>query len=146
MAEQNSRSKRIAPETCSGINGLIATCNKNDRFKLLEDDSVLPVNLSSPIHPLFNWFDTEGPMRQMLQLASQFIAHDSLLVFFVPLLYGRELTSTINPNNKTHLSDPLADISEQKRNEYICGRSETNSFNVMFPWFSAQACMQDRNG
>ncbi|KAE8825385.1 hypothetical protein HRS9139_08495 [Pyrenophora teres f. teres] len=121
MAEQNSRRKRVAPETSSGINGLIATCNKNDRFKLLDDDSIFPGNLGGPIHPLFAWFDTKGPMRQMLQLASHFITHDSLLTFFVPLLYGRELTSTIKSNSKTYLSDPLADVSEQKRNEYIGG-------------------------
>jgi len=119
MAEQTSRRKRVVPETNSGINGLIATCNKNDRFKLLEDDSILLADIEGPIHPLFSWFNSEGSMHQMLRLASQFIAHDTLLLFFVPLLYGRELPCTIEPTNKTYLSDPLVGVSEQKRSEYI---------------------------
>ncbi|RMZ67126.1 ring finger domain-containing [Pyrenophora seminiperda CCB06] len=121
MAEQTSRRKRVAPETSPGINGLIATCNKHDRFKLLEDEGVLPGNMNNPIHPLFSWFDSKGPMHQMLQLASHFITHDALLVFFVPLLYGHELTSVNKPTNKTYLSDPLAGVSEQKCKEYIRG-------------------------
>jgi hypothetical protein len=60
------RQKRVAPETSSGINGLIIACNKNDRFKLLEDDGVLPGNLDNPIHAIFDWFDADGQMRQML--------------------------------------------------------------------------------
>ncbi|KAF1831992.1 hypothetical protein BDW02DRAFT_605194 [Decorospora gaudefroyi] len=118
------RHKRLAPETSSGINGLIAACNKNDRFKLLEDDGVLPGNLDNHVHPMFHWFDCEGPMRQMLQLASHFITHESLLIFFVPLLYGRELTSTVGCTSKTYLSDPLASVCEEKRAIYLAGVRE----------------------
>jgi hypothetical protein len=118
------RQKRIAPETSSGINRLIAACNKNDRFKLLEDDSVLPGNLDNSIHPVFEWFDADGPMKQMLQLASHFIAYNSLLTFFVPLIYGRELTGTVAHTSKTYLSDPIANVSEEKRKEYLAGVRE----------------------
>lgn len=125
MTEQlPPRQKRVAPETGSGINGLIAACNSNDRFKLLEDESVLEGNLNNSIHPLFGWFESKGPMKQMLQLASQFISHDSLLVFFVPLLYGRELIGTIGCTSKTYLSDPIANVSEEKRIRYLAGVRE----------------------
>ncbi len=116
--------KRVAPETNPSINGLIAACNKNDRFKLLDDDNVLPGNLNNSIHPTLRWFNSEGPMRQMLQLASHFISHDTLLDFFVPLLYGRELTDVVGPTCKTYLSDPLANASTQKRGEYLAGVRE----------------------
>jgi hypothetical protein len=118
------RQKRVAPKTNSGINGLIAACNKNDRFKLLEDYDVLSGNLDNPVHPIFDWLDTEGPMRQMLQLASHFIGHDSLLVFFVPLVYGRELTGTVGRTSKTYLSDPIANVSDERHNDYLAGVRE----------------------
>jgi hypothetical protein len=113
------RQKRVAPKISTGINGLIAACNRNDRFKLLEDNSILPGNLDNSVHPTFRWFDSEGPMRQMLQLASHFISHDTLLTFFVPLLYGRELTGIVGHVRKTYLSDPLASVSEEKRGQYL---------------------------
>ncbi|KAF1844627.1 uncharacterized protein K460DRAFT_249139, partial [Cucurbitaria berberidis CBS 394.84] len=116
--------KPTTPKTGSGINSLIAACNTNDRFKLLEDDNVLPSDLDNSIHPIFSWFPCNGRMKQMLQLASQFITHDSLLVFFVPLLYGRELTGAINATSKTYLSDPLANVPEAKITEYIAGVRE----------------------
>jgi hypothetical protein len=118
------RQNCVATETGAGINGLIAACNKNDRFKLLEDDSVLPGNLDNLVHPTFRSFDSDGPMRQMLQLASHFISHDTLLAFFVPLLYGRELTSMVGHVSKTFLSDPLAGVSEEKRGQYLAGVRE----------------------
>ncbi|KAF7679400.1 hypothetical protein GT037_003148 [Alternaria burnsii] len=116
--------KRFAPETSAGINGLIAACNRNDRFKLLDDDSVLPGNLDNSVHPAFHWFDGEGPMRQMLQLASHFISHDTLLTFFIPLLYGRELTVAVGHAHKNYLSDPLAKASKAKRGQYLAGVRE----------------------
>ena len=116
--------KRFAPETSAGINGLIAACNRNDRFKLLDDDSVLPGNLDNSVHPAFHWFDSEGPMRQMLQLASHFISHDTLLTFFIPLLYGRELTVAVGHAHKNHLSDPLAKASKGKCGQYLAGVRE----------------------
>ncbi|KAH6868324.1 hypothetical protein BKA58DRAFT_459023, partial [Alternaria rosae] len=125
MTEQTPlRQKRVAPEANPGINGLIAACNKNDRFKLLEDESVLPGDLRNSIHPTLRWFDSEGPMRQMLQLASHFLSHDTVLAFFVPLLYGRDLISIVDDARKTYLSDPLAHASEEKRGQYLAGVRE----------------------
>lgn len=118
MAKKEAE-KRPAPERGFGINAIIAACNKHDRFRLLEDDTVLPGDLENPIHPAFSFFDSDGPMKQMLQLASQFIIHDSLLVFFVPLLYGRELVGTVNRASKTYLSDPIANVSEERKRMYI---------------------------
>ncbi|CAO2648595.1 Nn.00g078620.m01.CDS01 [Neocucurbitaria sp. VM-36] len=118
------REKRTALETGSGINRLIAACNKNDRFKLLEDDGVLSADLENPVHPIFCWFSCDGPMKQMLQLASQFITHNSLLEFFVPLLYGHELTGSIGGTRKNYLSDPLANVTEARKKEYIAGVRE----------------------
>lgn len=118
------REKRTAPKISSRVNSLISACNKDDRFKLLEDKSVLPASLDNPIHPIFRWFDCDGPLKQTLQLASQFIAHDSLLVFFIPLLYGYELTIDDNNTSKTYLSDPLSNVTEAKKNEYINGVRE----------------------
>ncbi|KAG9195537.1 hypothetical protein G6011_00658 [Alternaria panax] len=118
------RQRGFALETNAGINGLIAACNKNDRFNLLHDDDVLPGNLDNSVHPAFCWFDSDGPMRRMLQLASHFISHDTLLTFFVPLLYGRELTSAVGHARKTYLSDPLARVPEEKRGQYLAGVRE----------------------
>ena len=121
MTDQQTSDKRTAPETSSGINSLIAAANKNDRFKLLEDDRVLAGNLENPIHPIFSWFDCDGPMKQMLHLASQFLAHDSVLIFFVPLLYGRELTRNDTRPRRTYLSDPLTHASDSERQEMLTG-------------------------
>jgi hypothetical protein len=121
MARQQTPEKRTAPETSSGINSLIAAANKDDRFKLLEDDSVPAANLDSSIHPIFEWFDCNGSLKQMLRLASQFLTHDSVLIFFVPLLYGHELTRTDSYTTKTYLSDPLADLCDAKRSKLLNG-------------------------
>jgi hypothetical protein len=121
MTDQQAPEKRTAPKTSSNINNLIAAANKDDRFKLLEDDCAQAANLDNPIHRVFQWLDCDGPMKQMLRLASQFLAHDSTLVFFIPLLYGRELTKTINNTTKTRLSDPLARASNAERENLIAG-------------------------
>lgn len=121
MTDQQTSDKRTAPETSSGINSLIAAANKNDRFKLLEDERVLAGSLENTIHPIFSWFDCDGPMKQMLCLASQFLAHDSVLIFFVPLLYGRELTRNDTRPRRTVLSDPLAHASDSERQEMLVG-------------------------
>jgi hypothetical protein len=47
-------------------------------------------------------------MKQMLQLASQFLTHESTLIFFVPLLYGRELKKEYGKTTRVYLSGPLA--------------------------------------
>lgn len=124
MTESAPRQKRVAQEANSGINGLIAACNSNDRFKLLEDDSVLPSNLDNPVHPIFSGLSCKGPMKQMLQLASHFLTHDTVLTFFVPLLYGRELTSVAGDIYKTYLSDPLANSSTERYKNYLSGVRE----------------------
>jgi hypothetical protein len=112
--------KRTAPETSSGINSLIAAANKNDRFHLLEDD-VPAANLNNPIHPIFWWFECDGPMKQMLHLASQFLTHDSVLTFFVPLLFGRELTKANGETAKSCLSNPFLHASEAEQKELLDG-------------------------
>jgi hypothetical protein len=121
MSNQQVPEKRTAPETSSSINSLIAAANKNDRFKLLEDNCVHAADLDNPIHPIFSWLDCDGPMKQMLLLASQFLAHDSTLVFFVPLLYGRELTKTASNTTKPYLSNPLARASDMEREQLFVG-------------------------
>lgn len=119
--EDLSPEKRMAPGTSSGINSLIAAANKHDRFHLLEDQNVLPANLDNPIHPIFWWFDCDGPLQQMLRLASHFLTHDTVLTFFVPLLYGRELTTNDGKAQMTYLSDPMASASRAKRDDLIDG-------------------------
>jgi hypothetical protein len=121
MTDQQKSEKRTAPETSSGINSLIAAANSDDRFKLLEDDCVPAANLTNAIHPIFWWFDCDGPMKQMLQLASHFLAHDSVLVFFVPLLYGRLLMRNNGSTIKSYLSDPFVHCSDARPEEIIAG-------------------------
>ncbi len=110
---------RTASDTSYGINSVIAACNKNDRFKLLEDNSVLPANLENPIHPIFEKLNHNPLLKQMLQLASQFLSHDSILIFFVPLIYGHEVTFKDKKYPKTHLSDPVKTADERMRKWYI---------------------------
>ncbi|KAH7073913.1 hypothetical protein BKA63DRAFT_554209 [Paraphoma chrysanthemicola] len=121
--------KRIAPEANSGINNLIAAANKNDRLHLLEDD-VLPADLDNPIHPIFCWFECDGPLQQMLRLASNFLAHDTVLEFFVPLLYGCESTNEDSKAKRPHLSDPLATATPAKRRKLIEGRRLTAKIEI----------------
>jgi hypothetical protein len=112
---------RTAPKRHVTINRLIAAANKNDRFKLLEDDSIPASNLDIAIHPVFGRLDCDGPMNQTLRLASHFLAHDSVLAFFVPLVYGRELTSTDNSTRKRYLSNPFTNASDSRRQELLSG-------------------------
>ncbi|KAH7089526.1 hypothetical protein FB567DRAFT_590340 [Paraphoma chrysanthemicola] len=112
--------KRVAPEANTGINSLIAAANKNDRLHLLEDD-VLPADLDNFIHPIFCWFECDGPLQQMLRLASNFLEHDTVLEFFVPLLYGCESTNDDSKAKRAHLSDPLATAKPAKRRILIEG-------------------------
>ena len=119
--QTQSEEERTAPETGSSINSVIAACNKNDRFNLLEDDRALPADLDNPIHPIFQCLDGDAQLGQMLKLASQFLAHDSLLVFFIRLLYGYELPSTVGSTRKTFLSNPLFVADEAKQKRYIEG-------------------------
>jgi hypothetical protein len=123
MTELEMSEKRTAPEPSAGINSLIAAANKNDRFNLLEDN-VPAANLNNPIHPIFWWFDCEGPMKQMLQLASNFLTHDSVLIFFVPLLYGRESTEANAVTPKSCLSNPFLRASDAKRRKLLDGVRE----------------------
>lgn len=123
-AQTKPREKCDGPGDGSRINAIIAACNRHDRFKLLEDDSVLPGDLDNPVHPAFHSLDNDDTMKQMLRLASQFLMHDTLLVFFIPLLFGRQLTGTVDGASKTYLSDPIANASEAQRDEYIFGVRE----------------------
>lgn len=112
--------KRVAPEVNTGINSLIAAANKNDRLRLLEDE-VLPADLDNFIHPIFCWFECDGPLQQMLRLASNFLEHDTVLEFFVPLLYGCESTNEDSKAKRAHLSDPLVTATPVKRRNLIEG-------------------------
>jgi hypothetical protein len=58
MTDQQVPEKRTAPKTSSNINNLIAAANKDDRFKLLEDDCSQAANLDNPIHRVFQWLHT----------------------------------------------------------------------------------------
>ncbi|KAH9882764.1 hypothetical protein J1614_000130 [Plenodomus biglobosus] len=109
-----------------GINALIAACNNNDRFKLLQDDSVPRGNLNNPVHPAFSSLALEDGSNytQAMRFASHLLAHDSLLTFFVPLLYGRQLTIYTDGKERTYLSDPLANVTKEQRQEYLDGVRE----------------------
>lgn len=124
MTQTHTHADRTAPTTGSGINGLIAAANTNDRFRLLEDSSVPPADLNNSIHPIFCWFDYEGPLKQMLQLASQFLEHDTVLTFFIPLLYGRELTTSDSGPTRTYLSNSYTNATEEKRRTLLTGVRE----------------------
>jgi hypothetical protein len=115
MTEQQLPEMRTAPDCTSSINNLIAATNKNDRFKLLEDDCAPAASLGNLIHPIFLCFNCDGPMKQMLHLATQFLTHNSVLSFFVPLLYGRQLKKGKRDSTQIYLSDPFAHASRTKR-------------------------------
>ncbi|KAH8716863.1 hypothetical protein GQ44DRAFT_624564 [Phaeosphaeriaceae sp. PMI808] len=122
MTEQNEDEKRKALKNPNAINEIIAAANKDDRFKLLEDDSVPAADLNNPIHPMFSWIDPNGPMEQMLRLASQFLTQDSVLTFFIPLLYGTEVTlETDDYVTKTFLTNPFGSASYVKRRQMVNG-------------------------
>jgi len=139
MCEHQTPEAHAAPDISSSINSIIAAANKHDRYKLLEDDSLPAADLNNPIHPAFKWFDCNGPMRQALLLASQFLAHDSLLTFFAHLIYGRELTATDGGKHKVYLSDPLNNASDARRQELINGAREALhclAHSVRFDWMN----------
>jgi len=106
-----------------GIDALIESCNANDRFKLIEDQTLPQGNLTNPIHPALVSFaeSKDNNYMQAFQFASQVLAHDTLLAFFVPLLYGRELETEMDGSKITFLSDPLANASDARRNGYLEG-------------------------
>lgn len=105
--------KRAQTSPRSGINSLINAANRNDRFKLLEDDAVLPADLVNPIHPVFRQLEGEPQLYRGLQLASHFLLHDRLLEFFVPLLFGHE--SVDLRSNKSYLCDPSVKASKAEQ-------------------------------
>lgn len=57
----------------------------------------------------------------MLLLASHLLAHDSVLTFFVPLLFGHDLTANTRNTTKTYLSDPLINAPATYRRLLIDG-------------------------
>lgn len=113
MAGQRPRMKRTDPSPSHLINDLISAANTNDRFKLLEDDAILPTNLTNPIHPVFRQLEGDDQLHLALQLASHFLLHDRLLEFFVPLLYGCEIHDL--QSSKNYLSEPLVHASKAKQ-------------------------------
>ncbi|KAF2688783.1 hypothetical protein K458DRAFT_465407 [Lentithecium fluviatile CBS 122367] len=104
------------------INDLVEAANRDDRFQLLNSPSVLAGNLDNAIHPLFhdsNLLEKSPYLRQALQLASLFLAYDSVLEFFIPLTYGRYQTDTAT--RKTYLTNPVASKSAAEIKSYIAG-------------------------
>ncbi|KAJ8112550.1 hypothetical protein OPT61_g5105 [Boeremia exigua] len=114
MATQRPRANAVPR---SGINDLIDAANSGDRFKLLEDDTILPANLTNPIHPIFRQLEGHHQIQLALQLASHFLLHDRLLQFFVPLLYGREIHDS--KAAKTYLRDPLLHSSKARQAQLL---------------------------
>ncbi|XPS68138.1 hypothetical protein M3J09_000429 [Ascochyta lentis] len=119
MAEQDQsqRMKRTEIAPSASINSLIDAANSNDRFKLLEDDAVLPANLTNPVHPIFHQLEGEAQLHLALQLASHFLLHDRLLEFFVPLVFGSE--SFDLQCRKVYLCDPLLKASKAKQAQLL---------------------------
>ncbi|KZM26707.1 hypothetical protein ST47_g2149 [Ascochyta rabiei] len=114
---QSLRMKRTETAQSAGINYVIDVANSNDRFKLLEDDAVLPADLTNPVHPIFRQLEGEKQLHLALQLASQFLLHDRLLEFFVPLLFGRE--SFDLQHEKAYLNNPLVRASKAKQAQLL---------------------------
>lgn len=121
MASDTIAKKPALAEGYSTLKAIIATANKNDRFHLLEDDTVLPCDLDNDIHPIFEPFAHLRPLRQALLLASRMITERSILPFFVPLLYGREYTDMTGDKPKNFLSNPLERASADQIEEYLDG-------------------------
>ena len=106
----------VASPPCPYAGGpqkLIETANRKDRFRLLDDSSVLAPDLDNAIHPIFarSNFPELGDAAytncsQALRLASMFIEPDSMLEWFVRPLFGTPVTDTAS--GKTFLTDPLA--------------------------------------
>lgn len=117
MVNQHSHVERADLAPSPGINSLINAANRGDRFKLLEDDTVLHTNLTNPVHPVFRQLENENKLQLALQLASQFLLHDRLLEFFVPLLFGREMHDV--RSKKTYLYDPLVHEPKAKQTQLL---------------------------
>ena len=97
-----------------GPNTLVVAANKNDRFRLHDDEALQVSDLDNLIHPIFhysNFSNTDPHMQQALKLASMFLQYDTTLEFFVSPLFGRVLTA----DGKTYLSDPLLNADDDKR-------------------------------
>ncbi|OAL55627.1 hypothetical protein IQ07DRAFT_659803 [Pyrenochaeta sp. DS3sAY3a] len=121
MSSDTIAEKPALAEGHSTLKALIATANKNDRFHLLEDGTVLACDLDNDIHPIFEPFEHMRPLRQALLLASRMITERSILPFFVPLLYGREYTDMTGDKPKSFLSNPLERASADQIEEYLDG-------------------------
>ncbi|KAF1923739.1 uncharacterized protein M421DRAFT_95858 [Didymella exigua CBS 183.55] len=113
MTHQRPCMKRADGSSSYFINDLISAANTNDRFKLLEDDAILPANLSNAIHPLFRQLEGDERLHLALQVASHFLLHDRLLEFFVPLLHGCVMHDP--QSSKEYLCDPLVHASKAKQ-------------------------------
>jgi hypothetical protein len=104
------------------INQLVGAANKNDRFKLLNDDSVPESNLDNAIHPIFHdasFLEHSDHLRQALQLASLFLEYDSVLEFFIPLTYGRQQTDS--STGRAYPTNPASYKSDAEIKSYIKG-------------------------
>lgn len=117
MANPRHRAKRAGTKPSNDVNTIIKTANKNDRFKLLEDEAVLPANLTNTIHPIFHQLEVNENLHLALQLASHFLLHDKLLEFFVPLLYGHE-THDLR-SRKNYLRDPFPLAPEIRKSQLL---------------------------
>jgi len=117
MTDQYPRRKLVDSTGSYGVNAVINAANTNDRFKLLEDDTVFPANLKNPIHPLFYQLAGDRQLKLALRLASHFLLHDRTVEFFVPLLYGREMQDI--RTTKSFLCDPLVYASKAKAAQHL---------------------------
>jgi hypothetical protein len=114
-----AKSAEITSSATIDLGFLVDIANKNDRFNMLDDDSVLPADLINPIHPIFHQFQANNQLQLGLQLASHFLLHDQLLDFFVPLLYGRNTTDS--NSTKNYLGGPLLHASKAKQAQLRTG-------------------------
>ncbi|KAF2243344.1 hypothetical protein BU26DRAFT_403427, partial [Trematosphaeria pertusa] len=130
----------MCKEPAVGIIELVAAANEGDRLKLLNDESVPEGDLDNSIHPIFSDSNFPGEtkhMQQAFRLASLFIRYDSVLEFFLPLVYGRTLTD--HASKKQYISNPLASKSDEERALYFEGVREALhclSHCVTFHWVS----------
>ena len=108
-----AKSAKKASSLTIDLGFLVDIANKNDRYNMLDDDSVLPADLINPIHPIFHQIQDIDQLHLGLQLASHFLLHDQLLDFFVPLLYGRVMTDSNSA--KKYLGGPLLHASKSKQ-------------------------------
>lgn len=114
-----AKSAKKASSLTIDLGFLVDIANKNDRYNMLDDDSVLPADLINPIHPIFHQIQDIDQLHLGLQLASHFLLHDQLLDFFVPLLYGRVMTDSNSA--KKYLGGPLLHASKAKQAQLRTG-------------------------